>query len=111
MKTEIIIFGKNIEIIEVVERIINKNMDWNAFSTSDLKQVFNKLTSENFDILLLSSGISNDEFEEIESFCAKNCENTILLHHYGGGGGLLKAGIEMSIQKNNPIGRISHNRI
>lgn len=111
MKTHILIFGKNNEILEVLERVINKNEEWNAIKTTSFTEMSEILSSTKIDILLFSSGIMSCEMEEIEEFCLNTYPNLNLLHHYGGGSGLIQAEIQLSIENKNPIGKLRHNRI
>lgn len=111
METHILIYGKNQEIIEVLERVINKNDEWIAINTTNYEELVNILSSKKIDILLFSSGIKSIEMEKIEEFCLNNHPNLNLLHHYGGGSGLLKAELTLCIENNNPIGKLNLNRI
>ena len=111
MRTNILIFGKNKEILEVLERVINKNEEWYSVHTTNVEGIHKILSEQPIDILLFSSGIMEKEMEQIEEFCLTQHPNLSLLHHYGGGSGLIQAEINLCIEKKNPIGKLRHNRI
>lgn len=111
MQIEIAVFGKNKEIIDTLERIINNNEEWKAFPAiqqEDLKVI---LQNNPIKILLYSSGIGTSEVEETEKWVDDNYTNVIQIHHFGGGSGLLKCEINSALEGIKPINKPFHNAI
>lgn len=97
MDLNIVVYGKNKEIIETLVRIINKNKSWHALCIDNQSVLENHISNQNTDILLFSSNISKTETENIESWILNNYPSIKQIHHYGGGGGLLYSEIQCVI--------------
>ncbi|CAH0187104.1 MULTISPECIES: hypothetical protein [unclassified Chryseobacterium] len=91
MKTlHFLIIGKNQEILDVLQRIIGNNDGWTAEIQSDENASYDYITENKVDIVLLSSGLSDNFEKEIKIFCAYLDKDVKVIDHYGGGSGLLK---------------------
>lgn len=97
MKLNILVYGKNNEIIETLKRIINKNKNWHALCFNNQRDLKNHIKVNSIDILLYSSNIGKIETEEIENWITNNFPSVKQIHHYGGGGGLLNSEIQCTI--------------
>ncbi|WP_293946657.1 MULTISPECIES: hypothetical protein [unclassified Sphingobacterium] len=86
----IIVFGKNEEILQTLERIIVGTNGWQAIIQQDLATCKEYLSNYPSDILLLSSGLSDQDETEIVDHLAYLDHTIGLIKHYGGGSGLLK---------------------
>lgn len=86
----IILFGKNEEILHTLKRIIESNSGWHAVIQQDLSICKDYISTHPSDILLLSSGLSEQEEIEIADHLSQTDHSIGLIKHYGGGSGLLK---------------------
>ncbi len=104
MKLEILVTGRHGEIVQTVERLINKNPGWHATAAFTNDEAMQFLETVPVDILLLSSGIPEDEEAVLRRCVAEKKPAIILIQHYGGGSGLLANEITQAIntqQKQN----------
>ncbi|MDC8099356.1 MULTISPECIES: hypothetical protein [Chryseobacterium] len=91
MKTlHFLVIGKNQEILDVLQRIIGNNEGWTSEIQSDENASYDYITENKVDIVLLSSGLSDDFEKEMKIFCAHLDKDVKVIDHYGGGSGLLK---------------------
>ena len=98
MKTEILVIGRHEEIVQILIRLINQNVQWNATATSsdgEAKQLF---AGGIFDIVLLSSGIEKQCEEQLCNFFTEHRPGIVIIQHYGGGSGLLTGEILMALE-------------
>jgi hypothetical protein len=105
MQVQIAVFGKNKEIIETLERVINNNEQWKAFCTNEQDELKEIISSKEIQIVLYSSGIGSSELEEIENWVDTHFPTTKQVHHYGGGSGLLKCEINSILEGIIPINK------
>lgn len=89
MKTRILVIGRHEEILQTVLRLINSNADWEAKGTLQDAEAISLFGSFHFDIVLLSSGISENCEESLCSYFRDKKPAVIIIQHYGGGSGLL----------------------
>jgi 7-cyano-7-deazaguanine synthase in queuosine biosynthesis len=83
MKT-IAVIGGNIDFVALLVKLINQYDGVQAISFGYAKD----LLASNFDIVLLSSGVS-----EADEAIIRKQVNQPIIQHYGGGSGLLRAEI------------------
>lgn len=88
-KIEILVVGKNEEILKVVLRLINNNPDWNGIGAFTDEKAIEKFHRHHFDIVLLTNGISDEEDRKLRKVFKHQDKNVIIIQHYGGGSGLL----------------------
>jgi len=87
-KVDILIIGKQPEIMAIVLRLINSKPEWNGNTAFSVSGAMEQSKSVLFDVVLLGAGLSEEEKHEIKSHF------TIpVIQHYGGGSGLLFAEI------------------
>lgn len=86
-----LVVGANQEIIETLKRIIEKTEGWFADLQSEGEHVFDIINKNNYDIVLVSSGLSAEFESQIESYCAHPERKVHVIMHYGGGSGLLQS--------------------
>jgi uncharacterized protein related to proFAR isomerase len=90
---EILVIGRNIEILQTVVRLVNNNPEWNATGVSTDYEAITSFSTQVFKMVLLGGGIEKEsEIELCKAFRAKN-PGIIIVQHYGGGSGLLAAEI------------------
>jgi hypothetical protein len=98
MKTQILVIGRNEEILTTIIRLINKSSKWEGHAAMKDEEAIKLFGMLHFDLVLLSSGISSSEEEVIrQNFNSKNPEIKIV-QHYGGGSGLLSSEILQALQ-------------
>jgi len=103
MKTQILVIGRHEEILQTVIRLINKNEDWEAKGSLLDSEAIRLFDQFNFDIVLLSNGISENCEESLCNYFRDIKPNIIIIQHYGGGSGLLSNEILQALQtQENP---------
>ena len=98
-KTEILIVGRNEEILQVVIRLINNNPEWNGIGAIADEEAIEKFHQHRFDIVLLTNGISDEEETKLRKIFTHQDKDIIIIQHYGGGSGLLSNEILMALDK------------
>lgn len=90
---EILVIGRNPEILQTVVRLVNNNPEWNATGVNTDDEAMAAFNTRAFKMVLLGGGIEKEsEIELCKVFRAKN-PGIIIVQHYGGGSGLLAAEI------------------
>lgn len=96
---KILLVGKSAEILAVLKKSIEKKEGWKATVSNNYFEAETLLKNHFFDLLLLSSGIEEEEENEIRN-TALNCQPELkIMQHYGGGSGLLYSEIEFILTK------------
>ncbi len=89
MKLEILVIGRNKEILQTVIRLINKNEQWNATGALTDNAAITSFEQLQPAIVLLTNGIdTSSEITLREHFTAVH-PGCIVIQHYGGGSELL----------------------
>jgi hypothetical protein len=88
-KTEILVIGRNEEILQTVIRLINNNSQWNGTGVCTDEEAIEKFHHRHFDIVLLTNGISDKEEKKLKKIFTHQNKDIIIIQHYGGGSGLL----------------------
>jgi len=107
-KTEILIVGRNEEILQVVIRLINNNPEWNGIGAITDEEAIEKFHQHRFDIVLLTNGISDEEEIKLRKIFTHQDKDIIIIQHYGGGSGLLSNEILMALDKRQKESRPSY---
>jgi DNA-binding response OmpR family regulator len=98
MEIKILVIGRHQEILATLLRLINQNSAWSASGTSNDKEAIEWFQTNNYDLVLLSSGIEEESERQLRSsFTAKN-PSVIIVQHYGGGSGLLTGEILQALE-------------
>lgn len=97
MKTSILIIGKNEEILTILLRVVNAREGYYADGTGDIERAIELFTSNKYDLVLLSSKISEEEELRIRSVFRILHPEISVIQHYGGGSGLLFNEIEFEL--------------
>ena len=96
--TNILYIGRHSEILETVIRLINANENWNGvgvMNDAEAKEIFLR---KDFSIVLLGSGIQEENEAELCAFFKNINPNISIVQHYGGGSGLLKSEILLALE-------------
>jgi len=89
-KLQFLVIGKNQEILETLQRIIENNEGWKAEIQNDEAVCYQYIEENQVDIVLLSSGLDEAFEKDIKTFCENSGKEIKVIDHYGGGSGLLK---------------------
>lgn len=90
MKTTLLVIGKNLPILRVLDRLINQNPDRKAYVTHDDDEAIEWFSTNHPDLVLLSSGISEEEELKLREAFQRIDPSVKIIQHYGGGSGLLE---------------------
>ncbi len=89
MTVSILVLGRNLEITEVILRLINGQQHWQAMGALNDDDALSLFEQQPFDIVLVGSGVSEESLNLLKArFITKNPAIKII-KHYGGGSGLL----------------------
>jgi DNA-binding NarL/FixJ family response regulator len=108
MKIQILVIGRHEEILNTLLRIINKNEDWSAQGTLSDREAIKLFDTNNFDIVLLSSGISINCEDSLCCYFKDKKPDIKIIQHYGGGSGLLSNEIMQALNGQHAL---QHNRV
>ncbi|MCY4779347.1 hypothetical protein ORI89_06780 [Sphingobacterium sp. UT-1RO-CII-1] len=86
-----LVVGKNTDILQTLQRIIENNEGWKAEIMSDEMHCQAYLLEKPVDVLLLSSGLEAAFEKEMKIFARSLEKRVEVIEHYGGGSGLLKS--------------------
>jgi hypothetical protein len=96
-KIQILIIGRNPEIVQTVVRLINNNPAWNATHALTDDEAIRHFETHTFNLVLFGGGIEPESDHSLrQAFTSHNPKITII-QHYGGGSGLLATEINMAI--------------
>jgi hypothetical protein len=88
-QTKILVLHRNEGILEIILRLINNHEDWYGVGESELDNLAHLLVNSHFDLVLIGSGFSNAEEQEIIKTSNELNPGIKIVHHWGGGSGLL----------------------
>lgn len=103
MKTQLLVIGRHEAILQTVLRLINKNDDWEAKGSLTDNEAIRLFDEFNFDIVLLSSGISENCEAVLCDYFRDKKPGIIIIQHYGGGSGLLSNEILQALHQQKNI--------
>jgi hypothetical protein len=96
-KIQILVIGRNPDIVQTVVRLINNNAAWSASHALTDDVAISLFENQPFDLVLLGGGIESGSDTLLRrAFTAHNPGITII-QHYGGGSGLLATEINMAL--------------
>jgi hypothetical protein len=97
-KIQILVIGRNEQIVQTVVRLINNNEAWKAsFALTDADAI-RLFENQAFDLVLFGGGIEPDSDTLLRSVFTAQRPQTIIIQHYGGGSGLLATEINMALE-------------
>jgi hypothetical protein len=97
MRVRILAVCANPDILKVILRLIHANENWEASGRSTPSDGIDALLADQFDLLLIGSGFTEAEEENLVEYVQSNCPDTRIIKHYGGGSGLLSAEIYQAL--------------
>jgi len=97
-KINILVVGRNSDIVATVCRLINNNPAWASTQALTDEEAISLFESQPFNLVLLGGGIepASDQLLR-EAFTAHNPQ-IVIIQHYGGGSGLLATEINMAVE-------------
>jgi len=99
MKTEILVIGRNEEILQTVIRLVNNNPGWNGVGVSTDEAAIEKFHQHHFDVVLFTNGLTEEEDKKLRRLFTHQDSGIIILQHYGGGSGLLYSEITEAMKQ------------
>ena len=96
-KIEILIVGRNPEIVQTVVRLINNNPEWNATPALTDADAISLFQNRLFTLVLLGGGIEPESDTLLRKAFTSHKPNITIIQHYGGGSGLLATEINMAL--------------
>ena len=99
MRAEILIIGRDENILKTVVRLINNDPEWAGTGAAADEDAIEKFHHHHFDVVLLTSGISNEEEKKLRKIFTHQDAGIIIIQHYGGGSGLLQSEIREALDK------------
>lgn len=92
-QVQILVIGRNPEILQTVVRLVNNNPEWNATGCLTDAEAINSFKSQEFTLVLLGGGIEDQSEEVLCNYFRSAKPDIKIVQHYGGGSGLLSAEI------------------
>jgi len=100
-KTEILVIGRNDDVLQSATRLINNNLEWNGVYAGSDEDAIEKFHQRTFDIVLLINDIGEVEEKKLRKIFTHQNPDVIIIKHPDDGGGLLITKIEESLHKKN----------
>ncbi len=100
MKLQILVIGKQEEILQTVVRLIDNNINWKATGTTQDETAIELFHQHHYDLVLLGGGLTvESELKLRKIFMLQNSDIKII-QHWGGGSGLLANEITAALNNN-----------
>ena len=99
MRTEILIIGRNVDILQTVVRLVNNNPEWTVTGAVTDEEAIEKFHHHHFDVVLLTNGIGSGEEKKLRKIFTHQDTDITIIQHYGGGSGLLQSEIREALDK------------
>ena len=90
MELNILAFGRDLAILQVVERLINGHEGWKATIVTAEEEAIAAFGKASFQIVFVCAGVSAQEEEDIRQKLQQLDPGVVVTRHFGGGSGLLE---------------------
>ena len=100
-KIEILVVGRNVEIVQTVVRLINNNPAWNATHALTDEDAVSLFQNQPFTLVLFGGGIEPESDAQLREAFTSHNPNITIIQHYGGGSGLLATEINMALERSS----------
>lgn len=102
-KTEILVTGRNEEMLQRVVGLINNNDEWIASKAASDEEAIEKFHQRNFDVVLFTNGIADEEEKKLRKVFTIQNPDIIIITHDGSDSNLLITEIAeaLDIQRKN----------
>ena len=98
-RTEILVAGRNKDSADSIVELMDKNNDWVFMQAATDEEAIEKFHQRNFDIVLITNGINDDEERKLRKIFTIQNPDIIILTHYGSEGNLLADKINAALEK------------
>lgn len=98
-RIQILVVGRNREIVPVLQRLIEKNEAWQCTVAYEDEEAILLFQQMQYDIVLLSSGIEDASESKLRNVFRFQQPEIIIIQHYGGGSGLLENEIREALDQ------------
>jgi DNA-binding NtrC family response regulator len=98
-KAQILVIGRNEQILATVERLINNNTNWQATACLTDELAISACEKQCFDLVLLGGGIDEASDTYLRESISKLHPGIKIIQHFGGGSGLLSTEINMALSE------------
>jgi hypothetical protein len=95
-QTEILVIVAHEGILSTILRLINKEKSWHASGALSISSA-KELLSEDTALVLLGSGLSEEEEQEMIDHLTIYYKSATAIRHFGGGSGLLYSEIYLAL--------------
>lgn len=99
-KIQILVIGRETDILQTVLRLINKNDNWNATGTGEDEIAIELFHQHPYDLVLLGGGIEVDSEIKLRKIFTLQNPAIKIIQHWGGGSGLLENEIRAALENN-----------
>ncbi len=99
-KIQILVIGRDADILQAVVRLVNKNEHWNATGTSEDESAIELFHQHSYELVLLGGGIASDSELKLRKIFTLQNPDIKIIQHWGGGSGLLKNEIQSALENN-----------
>jgi DNA-binding NtrC family response regulator len=96
-KAQILVIGRNEQILATVERLVNNNLNWQATACLIDELAISACEKQRFDLVLLGGGIDEASDTYLRETISKLHPGIKIIQHYGGGSGLLATEVNMAL--------------
>ncbi len=96
-KIQILVVGRNSDIVQTVVRLINNNPRWNATHALTDSEAIALFHSQAFKLVLLGGGIEARSDALLRQAFTSHNPGITIIQHFGGGSGLLATEINMAL--------------
>lgn len=100
--THILYIGRNPEINQVMERLLNSHEGWQGTVVGDEEQAISLMHEHVFEVLLLGNGLTEAEEKKLRAIAELQHPYMAVIAHYGGGSGLLENEILEALDSKKP---------
>lgn len=97
-KLTILYIGRNPEITDTMNRLLNGRAEWEGFTTCLDEEALAMCTHKQIDLVLLGNGLTLEQEERFKQSLLKIKPSLKIIQHYGGGSGLLYGEIMMAME-------------
>ncbi|MGZ8557857.1 MAG: hypothetical protein ACXWWC_05980 [Chitinophagaceae bacterium] len=98
-KTEILVTGRNEEMLQRIVKLINNNDKWIASKAAGDEEAIEKFHQQNFDVVLFPNGIEDEEEIKLRKIFSIQSPDIIIIRHDGSDGSLLTTEITEALDK------------
>jgi hypothetical protein len=97
-KTQILVIGRNPDIVQTVVRLINNNPCWQATYALTDQEAIRNFAAQAFNLVLFGGGIEPQSDQYLRQAFTARRPGVTIIQHYGGGSGLLATEINMALE-------------